>query len=335
MGAPLAVLLPAVLLPAVCLSPLATSARAEEAPAQAAPTDEARPDNARPKDPAWLAAARAKLPAGRATGRVILLDEDGLRAAVAVFPAHADDPATPGSAFDPGEVLEVVLKREGDGLAVAATSLRPRRADERPRDEMDEEQQALERKLAARRKAEPGIEPCALSGWAMDDGKRGIAVYAAPSDAAKVVGRLAPMHETAESGQGSEAGWRVEFRITGYKAGWFRIAGATPPGAPYGDPPPRSYPKTYSGTGWIRVSQAGGAYANTQMPVQHLLQAPHVDAQDFPPGEGAATPDGNLAIDSALEQLYACSGNWALTKSRDGRRGWWRGICSNQVTTCS
>ena len=26
---------------------------------------------------------------------------------------------------------------------------------------------------------------------------------------------------------------------------------------------------------------------------------------------------------------------WALTRSRDGQRGWWRGICSNQVTNCS
>lgn len=311
----------ALVLPALSLSALSAPARADT-PAQV-------------DAPAWLAAARAALPPGLVAGRVILLDEGALKAAVAVFPAGADNPATPGSAFDPGQVLDVVLKPEGDRLAVASTSLRPRRADERPRDDLDEEAQALERKLAAQRKAEPGIEPCRLSGWAMDDGKKGIAVRAAPSDSAKVLGRLAPMHETAESGQGSEAGWRVEFQITGYKAGWFRIARATPPGAPYGDPPPRSYPKTYSGTGWIRVSEAGGAYANTQMPVQHLMQAPHVDAQDFPPGEEVATPAGTLAIDSALEQLYACSGNWALTRSRDGQRGWWRGICSNQVTTCS
>ena len=305
---------PAVAL-AASLVALALPARGEEAP--------------------WIAAARAKLPPGLVAGQVILLDEGGLKAAIAVYPAGADNPATPGSALDPGQVLDVVLTSDNGTLAVASTSLRPRRADERPRDDLDEEMQALERKLAAKRKAEPGIEPCALSAWAMDDGKKGIAVRAAPSDTAKVVGRLAPMHETPESGQGSEAGWRVEFKITGYKAGWFRITGATPPGAPYDDPPPRSYPKTYPGTGWIRASEAGGAYANSQMPVQHLMQAPHVDAQNFPPGEGAATPDGTLAIDSALVELYACSANWALTKGRDGRRGWWRGICSNQVTNCS
>lgn len=292
---------------------------------------------ARAEEPAWLAAARAKLPANLVGGQII--QQSGGKATMAVYPAGADSPKTPASAFDPGQVLEVTLKSEGGTLTVAETTVRPRRPDERPKDDTDEEYLAILTKLAKARDAAKGadkaVEPCQIQGWAMDDGKKGLAVRAAPSDKAKVVGRLAPMYVSEESGQSSQEGWRVEFDITGYKDGWFRIANATPPGAPYDDPPPKKYPKTYSGTGWIRVGEAGGAYAFTQMPIQHLMQAPHVDAKDFPPKGEAATPEGNLVIDSGLDKLLACSANWALTQSVDGQRGWWRGICANQATTCS
>jgi hypothetical protein len=33
--------------------------------------------------------------------------------------------------------------------------------------------------------------------------------------------------------------------------------------------------------------------------------------------------------------LLACSGYWGLVESEDGVRGWWRSLCSNQVTNCS
>ncbi|QRG05567.1 hypothetical protein EZH22_21245 [Xanthobacter dioxanivorans] len=287
------------------------------------------------EEAAWVAETKAKLPPGIVLGRIPPLDAGTQTASIPAYPAAADQPASAGSAFDPGQMLDVTLKTEGGILSVVAATLRPRRQDERPNDDVDDSEMELLRTLAAMKKAEPEVEPCHIFGWAMHNGRKGIAVRAAPSGKAKAVGRLAPLHRTAESDQGSEPGWRVEFEITGYKDGWFRISHATPPGAPYGDPPPKRYPKTYSGTGWIRTSEAGGAYANTQMPVQHLLQAPHVDAQDFVPGSDVAGPDGNLSIDGTLMRLHACSANWALTTSRDGRRGWWRGICSNQVTNCS
>ena len=48
------------------------------------------------------------LPDGYVLGQVIATAPDGSEATVAVFPADANDPASPGSAFDPGQVLELV-----------------------------------------------------------------------------------------------------------------------------------------------------------------------------------------------------------------------------------
>ncbi|MFG1206435.1 SH3 domain-containing protein [Xanthobacter flavus] len=290
---------------------------------------------ARAEDPAWFAAATAHLPKTLVAGRVLRAGELGQTALIAVFPAGADDPRTPGSAFAHGQVLEVTLAPEGDARKVVSTTVRPRTPQDPAGDDPFAEDQAEILAGLAKQKAEPGVEPCHIRAWSIDNSRKGLAVRAAPSATAKLVGTLAPPRHTPESGQGEDDSWHVEFEITGYKDGWFRIRNATPPGAPYDDPPPRSYPKTYKGAGWIPADKAGGAYANTQMPVMRLHQAPSVDAKDIPPGDDAADPSGNLPIDGTLERLYACSANWALTKSRDGKRGWWRGICSNQVTNCS
>jgi hypothetical protein len=37
---------------------------------------------------------------------------------------------------------------------------------------------------------------------------------------------------------------------------------------------------------------------------------------------------------SAFTRILACSGLWAPVEKR-GVRGWWRGLCANQVTNCS
>lgn len=290
---------------------------------------------ARAEDPAWVAAATAQLPKTLVAGRVLRTGEMGQTALIAVFPAGADDPKTPGSAFAPGQVLEVTLAPEGEARRVVSATVRPRTPQDPAGDDPFAEEQADILAGLVKQKAEPGVEPCQIKAWSIDTSRKGLAVRAAPSATAKVVGTLAPPRHTPESGQGEDDSWHAEFEITGYKDGWFRIRNATPPGAPYDDPPPRSYPKTYKGAGWIPADKAGGAYANTQMPVMRLHQAPSVDSKDIPPGDDAADPSGNLPIDGTLQRLYACSANWALTKSRDGKRGWWRGICSNQVTNCS
>ena len=39
--------------------------------------------------------------------------------------------------------------------------------------------------------------------------------------------------------------------------------------------------------------------------------------------------------DGGPKRIFACSGLWGLVESEDGVRGWWRSLCSNQVTNCS
>lgn len=287
------------------------------------------------QEPAWVAAATAQLPKTLVAGRVLRAGDLGQTALIAVFPVGADHPRTPGSVFASGQVLEVTLAPDADARRVVSTIVRPRTPQDPAGEDPFAEDQAEILATLAQQKMEPGVEPCQLNAWSIDTSRKGLPVRVAPSDKAKVLGILAPPRHTPESGQGEDDSWHTEFEITGYKDGWFRIRNATPPGAPYDDPPPRSYPKTYRGAGWIPADKAGGAYANTQMPVMRLHQAPSVDSRDIPPGDDAADPAGNLPIDGTLERLYACSANWALTKSRDGKRGWWRGICSNQVTNCS
>lgn len=282
-------------------------------------------------------------------GRLYRIDETAGKAYFAAFPAGADMPWSPGNAFDPGQTVEVTLKKEGDRLIPAGVTMYNRSSDDRviennedslPGNRTVESNERFhagvlaELYAQAQKDAANGIMTCRIRGWALSDSSRGTAVREKPSDEARILGRLPGPRLSWDNEASSSDGWRAEFDITGYKDGWFRIANATPPGAP-GDLPPAGAPPTYSGTGWIRVTDAAGAYSNTRMPVPRLLQYPHVDAQDIEPGQDVSSPDGSLSIDGTLARFHACSANWALTTSRDGNRGWYRGICSNQVTTCS
>jgi hypothetical protein len=286
------------------------------------------------EEPDWLNEAKTHIPSGWVAGRVYRMDEEAMKAFVAVFPKGADSPATPGNAFDPGRVLEVALKRENGELVYTGTVIYSRALDDRIGNQNEDYHAEIVAELQAQADAEPDVVPCRIKAWALSESRKGTAVRKAPDDEAAIVGRLAPPNRWPQSEAAGDE-WKVEFDITGYKDGWFRIANAEPPGAPYLDPPPAGHPETYSGTGWIKATDATGAYANTQMPVARLLQYPHVDAQDYQPAEFVAGGDGSLSGDGTLMQLHACSANWALTTSKDFQRGWWRGICSNQVTNCS
>ena len=60
---------------------------------------------------------------------------------------------------------------------------------------------------------------------------------AEPSVKARVLGTLPPPYRLKMGGSENipEGGWLTEFRIIGFKDGWFLIAGATPPGKEYED----------------------------------------------------------------------------------------------------
>jgi hypothetical protein len=174
--------------------------------------------------------------------------------------------------------------------------------------------------------------PCDLGAWSIDRDPKGLNVRAAPSTRARILGTLPPpFHFRARnrSENTPEGGWLTEFRIIGSKDGWFLIEGAKPPGRDYEDETiyPRNAPKPYAGRGWVHGSKVGASFANGQTRSGGLFQAPHVDARWTP-----ADADGG---GFGPKRILACSGVWALVESRDGVTGWWRHLCSNQVTTCA
>ena len=74
----------------------------------------------------WLERAERFLPEGYVFGQVIATTPDELQATLAVFPEGANDPAAPGSAFDPGHILIVTLKDTGLRLDPVAGEFRER-----------------------------------------------------------------------------------------------------------------------------------------------------------------------------------------------------------------
>ncbi|MBX3536151.1 MAG: hypothetical protein KF735_00820 [Chelatococcus sp.] len=286
-------------------------------------------------NPEWREAAARALPSAWVLGRLYRIDEAAGKAFFAAFPKGADTPWTPGNAFDFGQTVEVALKTTDHRRVVSEVRIYTASPEDRDTSDIEQVGPGSELYAAAQAEGRSGVMVCRIRGWALGEGSAGTAVRRRPSDDAPIVGRLARPYLSDDNDASAIDGWRAAFDITGYKDGWFRINKATPPGSLYGDDPPRGHPKTYAGAGWVRVTEVTGAYSNTQMPVPRLLQYPNVDALAFQPGENAADANGNLSIDGTLTRLHACSGHWALTTSRDGQRGWWRGICSNQVTNCS
>jgi hypothetical protein len=306
----------------------------------------AQPVTPPPDAPEWFASARAFVPPDRIAGQAFHLDASDPQARVgylAVYPADANDPKTPSSAFDAGEMLVVRLAR-GDGrLTAISAELRPRditltssisRVLSASRD--DAEYRKLDAELLKARGVLPdGAMPCDLHGWSNDRDPNGLNVRAGPSAKAKVLGTLPPPYKfKSKSENVPDGGWLTEFAIIGFKDGWFLIEGAKPPGKEYEDERfyPRNHPKPYADRGWVSANKVGAQYANGDTRMGGLFQAPQLDAQWTPAkGEGGS----EISADGGPKHILACSGFWALVESHDGVRGWWRRLCSSQVTNCS
>jgi hypothetical protein len=195
----------------------------------------------------------------------------------------------------------------------------------------------LDAELASKRAKLPeGTEPCDLGAWSEDRDPRGLNVRAEPSVKSRVLGTLPPPYRLKMGGSENtpDGGWLTEFRIIGFKDGWFLIEGAAPPGKEYEDEKlyPRNAPKPYAGRGWVAANKVGANYANGSTRMGGLFQAPFVDAQWMPAQRKLG---GTLDIDGGPKRILACSGHWGLVESHDGVRGWWRSLCSSQVTNCS
>ena len=283
-------------------------------------------------DPAWRESALAMVPSGYVAGQAYRTDEAGQTGYLSVYPANANNPKSPASVFAPRQALVVRLAKGDGGLRALSAELKARATDGG-----DEDLTKLNSELAQKRAGLPdGTEPCDLGAWSEDRDPNGLNVRAEPSTKARVLGTLPPPYRLKMGGSENtpEGGWLTEFRIIGFKDGWFLIEGATPPGKGYEDEKkyPRSAPKPYAGRGWVAANKVGASYANGGTRMGGLFQAPFTDAKWT---QAARKLGGPLDTDGGPKRILACSGYWGLVESEDGVRGWWRSLCSNQVTNCS
>ena len=281
----------------------------------------------------WRDKAAAVVPPGYVAGQVYRVDHASLTGYLAVFPRGSDTIETPGSAFDPGFVVTAKLRQDGEKLVFVSGTFGPRAASDRSDDPNEDYNITLRADLVGRAGSLPeGTVPCQIYAWSADKEPGGLRVRAKPSDDAETVGTLPPPLIDPAREAVPEEGLHTEFTVIGYRSGWFLIDNVQDPAVVYGEASEEQ--KTPSSVrGWVKTSEVMAAYANTEMPSGWLLQAPNIDAKAYP--RNGSAPDERLSIDGTLKTLLACSANWALTENTDGQRGWWRGICSNQVTNCS
>ncbi|WP_439361268.1 SH3 domain-containing protein [Bradyrhizobium sp. DASA03007] len=282
-------------------------------------------------EPVWRASALALVPAGYVAGMAYRTEAS--TGYLAVYPATSNDPKSPASVFAARQTLVVALTPD-EKRAVSA-ELKPRVEADAADDDGDYAK--LHAELAGKRATLPeGTEPCDLGAWSIDKDPNGLNVRTEPSVKVRVLGTLPPPYRLRLGGSENtpEGGWLTEFRIVGFKDGWFLIEGAKPPGKDYEDEKkyPRNAPKPYAGRGWVASNKVGANFANGYTRAGGLFQAPFVDAKWMPAQRELGGPiDG----DGGPKRLLACSGYWGLVESHDGVRGWWRSLCSNQVTNCS
>ena len=179
-----------------------------------------------------------------------------------------------------------------------------------------------------------GVTACEFNALAGQDEPDGPAIRDAPRNDGRVLGRL-PAIKDKHTGFYGGAGELPEFKVIGFKDGWFLIEGAAYP-EPY-------RPKLHSGRGWV-----AGNLLTTELLRNMLKQAPNETAADVvdPEVDGGAVSNPQSV---KMRRIIACSGDWVLvdvalvkgmkpllrTDAPAGAvRGWANGTCTAQLTTC-
>jgi hypothetical protein len=276
----------------------------------------------------WRSHLTDAFPDGASEGANLSVDLDRMEGRVAV--RAQSNSRVPPFASTYGENAVVVAKLGWRNGALAAEDSQPtarKRGEEPFLDQIEEKDEAIRQTLKG---LPTGTEPCSLGAWSIDRDPEGLNVRAAPNAQARVLGVVPPPRKLP--GEFGNEPFRSEFRIIGHQQGWFLIDEVRAPGVRYGATHPRSLPQSIKGRGWVKSELVGAAYANGGLSENSLYISPHADANA---GE-VLSADGNPAMGGLPpSRILACSGAWGLVETKEGQRGWWRGLCSNQVTNCS
>ncbi|OZI39969.1 hypothetical protein CEK29_17660 [Bordetella genomosp. 5] len=175
-----------------------------------------------------------------------------------------------------------------------------------------------------------GATACDFGAWTQD-AKPAIRVHAAPAADAAVVGSLPTTRNDADADY-----YSVNFQVHEARAGWLRISDANDDDSAGDHTRPRP---VYRGTGWIRSDdarigiQSARGYARPDSASARLLDL----------GDDWLTDRGTI------RHIVACQAPWVLLDyeidrgtgmqrlpeaQRTRGRAWFRGVCSNAVTTC-
>ena len=111
--------------------------------------------------------------------------------------------------------------------------------------------------------------------------------------------------EQDETGSGP---LKSEFRIVGYRDGWFLIDKIEAPGAESPTPYPRALPQPYQGRGWVSSRMVGAGYAHSGLPEGNLFLSPHADAASSEIVDKNGKPPGAGRISSQDLRLFRMVG---------------------------
>jgi len=279
----------------------------------------------------WRGGLDQTIPDGTGAGANLSIDLERMEGRIAVRANATIQGAKPASTFGENRVIVARLAWRNDRLVADSFETSLRKRDEEPFLDQIED---LDEKIRQDTKGLPaGTEACFLKAWSNDADPKGLNVRAEPNGKAKVLGIVPPRRKLPpDQNEAVNGPVKAEFRVIGYRDGWFLIDEIEAPGIAYGSPYPRALPKPYKGRGWVNGRMVGAAYANSGLPNGHLFLAPHADAAS----SEIVEQDGSLlGTGGSPSSLEACSGAWGLVQTTGGKRGWWRSFCSNQVTNCS
>lgn len=182
---------------------------------------------------------------------------------------------------------------------------------------------------AAQQTQMPKPGQCRFSGFSRDTDPKGLNVRAKPSASSKIVAVLPPIL-LAPKGQGGglRSGSRApDFDVVEAKNGWFRIQNVTTYqlDAQTGD---WEFVKSDRIKGWI-----SGKYLDFVIQSEIGFERPNPSSGRVWQEQDISQPFKNFDQNRVLD----CQGGWAKIEWRESqrlKRGWFRGICGVQETTC-